>query len=256
MRLFRLTAATIFRRKAWAICVFCLLLLPFVLPPLLSMADERPVLLQPARIQAAWNTLWICTLVWGLFTAARQGETNSKSGLGEYFQTTGVSPTRQWFEIWLAVIVYIVPMALLSATICLAFAMPSDPALKTMWWTLNFQYFVLFLLAACPLLGLAIALASRFGGITGFAVTFGLALYGLYGVAYLDQMLKLESNPMLQSVWLLSPQYRFADLTQRLYFKTGAIPMELFWKTAAYFAGIFAVYSGLSRLCFRTKSNA
>ena len=97
MRLFRLTLATIFHRKAWAICALAVIALPFVLP-LISSATEKPILVQPARILAAWDTLWICTLLWGFFTAAREGEANARSGIGEYFLTTGVSATRQLFR--------------------------------------------------------------------------------------------------------------------------------------------------------------
>jgi len=255
MRLFRLTFATILRRKSWAVCVFALVALPFILPEF-SMASERPVILQPARIQATWGVLWISTLFWGLFTASRQGESNARSGLGEYFLTTGVGAPRQWFQIWLAVLAYIIPLALLAAVMCLAFALPKDPVERSMWWVLNFQYVALFLLAVAPLLGLAIALASRFGGIAGFTLTLGLALYGLYGVGYLDNMLKQEPDSLLQTIWQFSPQYRWADLTQRLYFKLGALPAPLFWKTATYFTGILALYAGLSRLIFRTKSAA
>ncbi|HEX7262462.1 MAG TPA: hypothetical protein VF258_11710, partial [Luteolibacter sp.] len=92
MRLFRLTFATIFQRKSWAICAFAVLVLPFVLP-MISSADEKPILIQPARIQAAWGMLWFCSLVWGLFTGSREGESNARSGIGEYFQTNGMSAT-------------------------------------------------------------------------------------------------------------------------------------------------------------------
>lgn len=252
MRLFRLTSATIFQRKSWAICAFAVLALPFVLP-LISSATEKPILIQPARIQAAWGTLWFCTLVWGLFTASREGESNAKSGIGEYFQTTGVSATRQLFEIWLAVFCFIAPLALITAAICQFTTAPADPAERAMWGILNLQYTAIFLLVIAPLLALAIALASRFGGIAGFAVTLGLTLYGLYGVGYLDNMLKLEENPFLRGIWLYSPHYHFADLTQRLYFKTGALPAGTFWNMSLYFAGILAVHVGISRLCFRTK---
>ncbi len=255
MRLFRLTAATIFQRKAWAICVFAVIALPFALP-MISSATEKPLLMQPARIQASWSTLWICALVWGLFTAAREGESNAKSGIGEYFLTTGVSATRQLFEIWLAIFCYIAPLVVITALVCLFAAAPADPAEHTMWWVMNAQYAALFLLVVAPLLALSTALASRFGGITGFTVTLLLTLYGLYGVGYLDNMLKLEENPILQGVWLFSPQYRFADLTQRLYFKSGALPSEAFWTMILYFVGILAVYAGISRLCFRTKLSA
>lgn len=252
MRLFRLTLATIFQRKAWVICVLAVIVLPFALP-LLSSATEKPLLVQPARILAAWNTLWICAVIWGLFTAAREGEANAKSGLGEYFLTTGMSATRQLFEIWLAVFCFLALLTLLTALICQFAAAPADPVEHSMWWVLNAQYVVLFLLVISPLLALATALASRFGGITGFAVTLGITLYGLYGVGYLDNMLKLEHSPVLHSLWLFSPQYRFADLTQRLYFKSGALPSAAFWTMILYFVGILAVYTGLSRLCFRTK---
>ena len=255
MRLFRLTFATILQRKAWAICAFAVIVLPFALP-LISSATEKPILVQPARILAAWGTLWVCTLLWGLFTAAREGETHAKSGVGEYFQTTGMSATRQLFEIWLALFCFIAPLAIITAAICQFAAAPADPVERSMWWVLNLQYAALFLLVVGPLLALATALASRFGGITGFAVTLGIVLYGLYGVGYLDNMLKLEENPILHGVWLFSPHYRFADLTQRLYFKTGALPAGAFWSMALYFAGILAVYTGLSRICFRTKLSA
>lgn len=255
MRLFRLTFATIFQRKAWAICAFAVVALPFALP-MISSATEKPILVQPARILASWGTLWVCTLLWGLFTAAREGETNAKTGVGEYFQTTGMSATRQLFEIWLAVFGFVAPLAILSAMICHFSAAPGDPMERSMWLVLNLQYTALFLLVFAPLLALSTALASRFGGITGFTVTLGIALYGLYGVGYLDNMLKLEPNPILHSIWLFSPHYNFADLTQRLLFKSGSLPAHWFWTMALYFTGILAVYTGLSRLCFRTKISA
>ena len=255
MRLFRLTFATILQRKAWAICAFAVTALPFALP-MISSATEKPLLMQPARILAAWGTLWTSTLLWGLFTAAREGETNAKTGVGEYFQTTGVSATRQLFEIWLAVFSFVAPLTIITALICQFAATPTDPVERSMWWVLNGQYAALFLLVTAPLLALATALASRFGGITGFAVTLLITLYGLYGVGFLDNMLKIEENPILQGFLLFSPQYRFADLTQRLYFKSGALPTAAFWTMIVYFTGILAVYAGLSRLCFRTKISA
>ncbi|MEI7954425.1 MAG: hypothetical protein WCJ66_04580 [Verrucomicrobiota bacterium] len=253
MRLFQLTVATIFQRKAWAICMLAVILLPFTLP-LVSSALEKPSLVQPARILAAWNTLWCCTLLWGLFTAARQGEDNAKSGIGEYFLTTGMSATRQLFEIWFAVFCYIAPLTLATAAICQWAACPGDPTERSLWWVLNLQYASLFLLVVAQLLALSIALASRFGSIVGFSISLALAVYGLWGVGILENMLKIEENPILRSIWLYSPQYRFADLTQRLYFKRGALPLPAFWTISLYFSAILAVYVGLARLIFRTQS--
>lgn len=255
MRLFRLTLATIFLRKAWVICATAVIALPFVLPEI-SSASEKPVLVQPARIQAAWSTLWIITMLWGFFTAAKQGEVNARSGTGEYFLTTGVSVTRQLGEISLAVLCFIAPFAVITAAISQFGATPGDPAEHAMWWTLNFQYLTLFLLVTAPLVVLAAALASRFGGIAGYIITLGLTVYGLYGVGYLDNLLKLEENPVLQGIWLFSPHYHFADLTQRLYFKSGALPWDAFGKMAAYFLGLSAICAGISRLCFQTKISA
>lgn len=255
MRLFRLTVSTIFHKKAWVVCLFAVLVLPFALP-LLSSASEKPVLVQPARIQAAWGTLFLCTMVWGFFAAAQIGESNSRSGTGEYFRTAGLSATRQLFEIWLALMAYIVPLALAATAICLFAAMPKAPSEKAMWWVLNFQYLALFLLVFAPLLALSCALSSRFGGIAGFLATFFVTAYGLYGVGHLENMLRLEANPLLRSIWLYSPHYRFADLTQRLYFKTGALSSGVFTHMVIYFTAILAVHTGLSRLCFRSTADA
>lgn len=254
MRLFKLTAATIFQRKAWAICAFAILVLPYVLP-WISSASEKLVLLQPARVQSAWVVLWFCALAWGLFTAAREGESNAKSGLGEYFQTTGSGPTRQLFQIWLAIICYIIPMVILAAIVSQVGAAPGHPEEKKWWWILILQYSCLVTLVIAPLVALAISLASRFGGISGFSITLLLALYGLYGVEYLDSMLKLEENPILRGLLAFSPQYRFADLTQRMYFKSGALTTDSFALMVMYFAAIGAVYAGIARLIFRTKDS-
>jgi len=253
MRLFRLTLATIFQRKVWIICVFAVGVLPFALP-LLSTATEKPHLVQPARIQATWGALWVCALIWGLFTAAKQGEANARSGVGEYFLTTGLAPIRQLLAIWLAILCFLVPLTLITVAVTQFGAMPSAAAERPMWWTMNFQYASLFLLVVAPLIALAVALASRFGSVAGFAITLSLALYGLYGVGYLDNMLKLEENPILQSVWLFSPQYRFADLTQRLYFKSGALPASAYLSMIGYYTAIMFALLGVSSLTFRIKA--
>jgi len=252
MRLFRLTFATIVHRKAWVLCLFAVVVLPFVLP-MVSAATEKTHLVQPARIQTAWAALWICTLVWGLFTAAQQGEANVRSGLGEYFFTTGITPVRQLLATWLAVACFIVPLVLGAAAVSLFGAMPGDPGERGMWWALNFQYASLFILVTLPLLALAVALSSRFGGVAGFSITLALALYGLYGVGYIDNLLKQEHSVVLQGLWLFSPQYRYADLTQRLYFKTGAFPASIYLSMLVYYTAIMAVIFAISWIAFRIK---
>jgi hypothetical protein len=254
MRLYRLTVATILQRKVWVIMSLVVVGLPFALP-LLSSATEKPLLVQPARILAAWGALWFGTLVWGLYTAAQQGESNVRSGRGEYFLTTGVGSSRQLFELWLAIFSFVAPLALATAAICQFAASPSDPTELAGWWWLNLQYLSLFLLVVSPLLALAIALASRFGSAAAFSLTFGLAAYGLWGTGYIQNLIQVEENPVLQSLLLISPQYRFADLTQRLHFKFGPLSGTAFWQSGLYFAGILAIYSGISRLCFRCSNS-
>ena len=253
--LFKLTIATIFHRKSWAICAFAILILPFVLP-YISTAVERPVLVQPARIQAAWSILWIASLVWGLFTAAKEGERNAQSGIGEYFQTTGIGGTGQLLQIWLAVFAYILPMVMITVLISQFGARPNNPAESDWWLTLNLQYAVLMMLVLAPLIALAIALASRFGGITGFSITLLLAVYGLYGVGLLENLANVESkSSIFRNIILFSPHYRFADLTQRLYFKSGALSPETFGSMVIYFLAICAMLTGVSRLIVRSRAN-
>jgi hypothetical protein len=253
MHLFRITLSAILHRKTWVICLVAALAFPFLLPTI-SSATEKPVLLQPARVLGAWNTLWFCTILWGFSTAARQGEDHSKSGLGEYFLAAGLTPARQLFEIWLAVLSFIVPLTLLTVSICLVTAMPADPAERGMWWVTNLQYAALFLLVCPPLAALATAIGSRFGAVAGFALPVGICLYGLWGTGYLANMLSLEENPALQFLWIISPQYGLADLTQRLEFKMGALPNGAFQAMVLYFSGILVIYAILSRLLFRCKT--
>lgn len=255
MRLYRLTLATIFQRKSWVICLLGVTVLPFALP-LISSATENPILLQPARIQATWGMLWTCALIWGLFTAAQEGVNNAKSGIGEYFRTTGVAAASQLFQIWLAVFSFIVPLSIFAFLVSHFGALPSKPQEHFTWLVLNAQYTVLFLLVIAPLIALATALSSRFGSIAGFSTSILIAIYGLYGVGYLDNMLKLEPNPLLRAIWTYSPHYRYADLTQRLYFKTGPLPGDTFLLMSLYFLGILVVYSMISKLAFRTRTNS
>ena len=255
MRLFKLTLATVFRRKSWAVCAFAVLVLPFLLTRV-SSATENPALAKPALAQAAWAMTWLSTMLWGFFAAARTGDNLSRSGLGEYFQTTGVPATRQLLETWAALFAFVAPLGLGAALVCILGASPSLPGERTMWIATNFQYALLFQLAVAPLLALAIAVASRFGSITGFLASSGLAVYGMYGVGYLRQFISVEGSPLLSWLWSVSPHYHFADPTERLRYKLGAIDWSQFPLLLAYFAGIALLFLALARLLFRTKAQA
>lgn len=255
MRLFRLTVATLLRRKSWVICAFAVGVLPFLLQQI-SSGTENPALLKPAIAQATWSMALLCAIFWGFFTAAKQGESNARSGLGEYFLTTGVSASRQLFEMWLSVFSFLAPLPLIAAAVCVLAASPALPDERSMWLATNFQYAMLYLVVMAPLVALAIAVASRFGSITGFLTSSALAIYGLYGVGYLKLLGNLESNALLKWVWAYSPHYHFADPTERLRYKLGAIAWDKFPLLLAYFGGILLVYAAFSRLIFRARATA
>ena len=253
MRLYRLTTATLFRRKSWVICAFAVGVLPFLLQ-FISSGTENPALLKPAIAQAAWAMALLSAILWGFFSASKQGEGNARSGLGEYFLATGLSASRQLFEMWLSIFTFLAPLPLLAAGICILFASPSQTDERSMWLATNLQYSILFLLVMAPLVALAAAVASRFGSITGFIVSSSLALYGLYGVGYLKLLANLEGSPLLQWVWVSSPHYHFADPTERLRYKLGAIAWEKFPLLLAYFGGILLIYAVISRVLFRVRA--
>lgn len=255
MRLFKLTLSTIFRRKSWAICVLLVLVFPFILPHL-SSGTENPTLFEPALAQAAWGMAWLSTIFWGFFAAAKAGETNARSGLGEYFQTTGVSASRQLLQIWAAVMTFVAPLGLGAALVCILAASPSLPDERSMWIATNLQYALLFALVVAPLAALAIAVASRFSSLTGFLISAGLSIYGLYGVGYMKMLLSIESSPLMTWLWSVSPHYHFADPTERLRYKLGAIDASQFPLLLAYFLGILLLYIAISRLLFQTKARA
>jgi hypothetical protein len=255
MRLYRLTTSTLFRRKSWVVCTFAVGVLPFLLQHI-SSGTENSVLLKPAIAQATWAMALLSAIFWGFFTAAKQGESNARSGIGEYFLTTGMSAGRQLFEMWLSIFTYLAPLPFIAAAICILCTSPSLPEESRMWMVTNFQYAVLFLLVMAPLVALAAAVASRFGSITGFLSSSALAIYGLYGVGYLKLLANLEGNAVLKWIWTSSPHYHFADPTERLRYKLGAIAWDKFPLLLAYFGGIMLVHAVISRLLFRVRATA
>ena len=78
------------QRKVWIIALVCALLLPCVLP-YLTPYETNPTLIEPARAQAAWVCLWVITAAWLFFQAARFGDETSRSGIGAYFLSSGIS---------------------------------------------------------------------------------------------------------------------------------------------------------------------
>lgn len=234
------------------ICYLIIILFPFVLPAL-SSATEKPLLIQPARILAGWNTLWLVTLIWGIYVSAKEGEFLVQRKLGEYFMSCGKSATRQWLEIWLALECYLLPLAGLTALICHLATSPKESQESIEWMVLNVQYATIFSIATAPLIGVSIALATRFGGMVSYSIVTLFAVYGLYCVPYLSQMMVNDPNVLLEWIWILLPHYQNADLTQRLYYKSGSLRWDAFFLLALYFLGWLLLIAGIARLVLRVK---
>ncbi len=128
-------------------------------------------------------------------------------------------------QLWLSCFTVFGGMILITFIISTFTAMPGDDVEARHWFVTNLQYVLLFFLVVAPLLALSISLGTRFNGAAAYAVTIGLALYGLFGIGYLEIFLADNDNPVLNLVYLLSPHYHLSDLTSRLVFKLGASPM-------------------------------
>ncbi len=253
MQLYRLTLATMIQRKVWIIALFCALVLPIVLP-YLTPYESNPSLIEPARAQAAWGCLWVVTIAWLFFQAARFGDDTARSGLGGYFLSSGVSGLSQMMQIWLACLSFLLPLVLVTLAVCFIGAMPSDSAQAQMWVATNLQYAALFLLVVTPLMMVAVSVGSRFGSTVGYLIPLCMSIYGMYGVGYLAMMTDAQSNLLLDWLYVVSPHYHLADLTPRLVFKHGSMLGSEFLQLVIYFAGIKIVLAMLSTLTFQPKA--
>jgi len=252
MQLYRLTVATIFQRKVWLIALLCAGLLPMILP-YLTPYESNPTLIQPARAQAAWVGLWVITMLWVFFQAARFGDDNARSGLGSYFLSSGMSAMSQLFQIWAACLTFFLPLVCIAVAICWFGAMPSDPDQANAWILLNFQYAGVFLITVAPLMMLSVALGSCVGGTVGYLVPLSLLLYGLYGVSYVEMIADSKDIPLLDWLFVASPHYHIADLTDRFVFKLGSMVGDEWLQNAFYLAGVGFVWAAVSIVSFRSK---
>lgn len=255
MQLYRLTLATILQRKVWIVAFLSVLVLPIILP-YLTPYESSPTLIEPARAQAAWVTLWVVSVAWVLFQASRFGDETSRSGMGAYFLSTGVTRISQMFQIWIACMTFLLPLVIVTVAVCLIGAMPGGEEQAKMWIATNMQYAALFCLVIAPLAMLAISLGSRFGGTVGYIVPVGLSVYGLYGVGYVGMMTSVQQNAFLDWIFVLSPHYHLADLTPRLVFKQGSMLSSEFLQFVVYFVGLKLVLTMISTMCFRAKQAA
>ena len=108
-------------------------------------------------------------------------------------------------------------------------------------------------LAMGPLLLFATALGTRLNATAAYCITVGLAIYGLFGIAYLDFFLSQSGNPFFDLIFVVSPHYHLADLTDRLVFKMGALDFVAFATTSAYLAGLGCIVATASYFIYRDR---
>lgn len=231
--LFKLGLRTILRRKTFVIFALLIGVLPFVLP-LLTPWELNHGLLQPARAQAAWSLLWLTMLTWLLFQSAGFGRQVVATGLGAYLKSSGLSPWKQLFQLWLSCQVIWLGILVIPALICVFAASPVDPVESKLWLQTNLQFLVTVWIIAAPLTLLAIALGSRFSATVAYLLPAGLALYGLYGLWYVQLVRANMENALLDFLWVFSPHYHLGDFTNRLVFKEGSLNSSDFIAVTGY----------------------
>lgn len=250
--LFRLSTASILVRKSCWLLV--LLGIAFVwLSPLLTPWEEKPVILQPARAQAAWMFAWLALFTWLPFQAASLGNRLRKEGMLEHLQAGGQNRFKLGLQLNATIFVWLLVVTMMAVTICLAFCMPKATTDATDWTWLVFQYAALFILAAVPLIALGVALGTLTHEVIAFMVPVGLLFLGLFGSAWLSPFLA-QGNPFSKLLWILMPHYHLADLTPRLVFKMGPLPTGDFFRTVGVLALEGAAITLLGICTFRTRS--
>lgn len=253
MKLFKLTLLTLLARKAWVVALFCVGVMPFILPVLVP-TNFASDLVGPARAQAAWVLLWLVTVFWMFGQASRQGGQTVHTGVGTYFHSMGQGPYRQLGELWLAHVVVLLPIILVATAVASFGGLPPETEAYGEWFVTNLQYAGLFTIAVLPLVMLALALGSRLGTLVGYLATVGLTLYGLYGVGYLEVATKVEENELIRILYAISPHYHLADLTEQLVFRMGSLDWKLFGNVVTYLLSLALIILTGSIVAHRTTA--
>lgn len=252
MPLFRLTLKTIVARNTYLVFLLALVLLPLVLP-YLTPWEEKPSVFDSSRAQTAWTMLWFVSLVWLMYQAALMGHDGASQGVLEYFKTLGMKRRSQMVQLWANSMLFCGICLILVLLISIFLGMPDNQDLRGMWIATNLQYAVLYVLVVAPLFSLATALGTRINATAAYVVTAGIAVYGLYGIGYLDFFLSQSGNRVIDAFYVLSPHYHLADLTTRLTFQMGPLENAAFLKMMAYFLGLDLVVICICVLLFRVK---
>ncbi|RYD38263.1 MAG: hypothetical protein EOP86_01375 [Verrucomicrobiaceae bacterium] len=224
------------------------------LAPLVTPWEENPVILQPARAQAAWMYAWIALLTWLPFQAAALAKRFRSEGMLEHLRAGGYPAGSLFLQLAGAVMVWMLAIGLLAVIVTVGFCRPGQPDEAALWAGLTLQYFALYSLSAAPLLLLGIALGTRVSEVVAFMVPVCVLFAGLFGGSVLAPVLADSQSPVLKAVWVALPHYHLADLTPRLVFKMGPLPAGDFLQTACCL-GLQGLALALLGLCvFRTRS--
>jgi hypothetical protein len=222
--------------------------------PLLTPWEENPQILQPARAQAAWVYAWIALFTWLPFQASALGHRMRREGMLEHLHAGGAGRISQCLQLSAAIWVWMLAVVLISVVFCLTWTLPKRPEEAQMWATLVCQYAFIFVLCAVPLIMLAVALGTRTAEVIAFLVPTGLLFVGLFGAAWLAPLLGGADSSVLQSFWLALPHYHLADLTPRLVFKMGPLPVADFIGVAGTLGLQGAAISIFGLCLFRSRS--
>jgi len=250
--LFRLALSTMIERKSFVLALFFVLTVPFALP-YLTPWEETPVVIEPARAQAAWACLWLVTLGWLFYQGSDMGWRYSANGLFQYAKSLGVSKWSRLCQLWACGMIFLVAMVAIALAINVFFCRPHQADEARMWIITCFQYAGLFLLVTSPLLFLSIALGSRFNSAAAYCFVLGISVYGLFALPYVELYLQHATAPLLSLFWYLSPHYHIADLTSRLVFRMGPMDMTAMGMMTLYFLGLGLVTWSCSYLMFKEQ---
>ncbi len=252
MKIFKLCLYTIICRKTFLIFAALMVFLSLLLPQLTPW-EEKANLVEPARAQTAWTLLWLSAIVWLLLQGASLADSYSRSGVFRYLRTGFLGKIFALTQICASCLTVFVIFALIALGVSFLGAMPGDQYEASQWVVLNFQYLVCLFLTVIPLLIVAVSLGTRLNAIVAYLIPAGLAFYGLVGITYLEFFMENTSNELLAIIYMISPHYHFADLTDRLVFKMGALPLSTFANVCMYLVGVGFILISISVPLFQEE---
>jgi hypothetical protein len=218
------------RRSSLLLCAL-LPILAWTLP-LLTPWPTQSALLQPTRVQTAWALLWLSLGLFFVFQAATLGRELCACGLLEHVNAAHQRWRRALLPVVLAVGLWL-NLALLGVLLLSGWLHPSSPIEASLWNALLVQQTLLFELSAVGLLALAAALGTRFSQAPACLICLGLLAAGWWFAAWIDAWMMQTAPRLHPTLGLLLPRYDLADLTTRMVFKLGPLPMQTALRVAA-----------------------